>query len=75
MFANFLFPATTEHHITAGASAKLGPRYEVGASAYWAPQTAITNNPNFNELYASAGGKTTVEHQQYGAQVSLKVKF
>lgn len=75
MFANFLFPATTEHHVTAGASAKLGTRYEVGANAYWAPEVSVTNNVSGNENYAVNGGQTTVDHQQYGAQVSLKVKF
>ena len=75
VFANFLFPAITEHHLTAGVSAKIGPRYEVGASAYWAPEASFTNNPTGPDSFAQIGGRTTLEHQQYGAQVSLKAKF
>jgi long-subunit fatty acid transport protein len=75
LFANFLFPAITEHHLTAGASAKLGARYEVGASAYWAPEVTIVNNASGADSYARAGGVTTINHEQYGAQVSIKVKF
>jgi long-chain fatty acid transport protein len=75
VFANFLFPATTEHHLTAGVSAKIGPRYEFGASAYWAPEVTLVNNPGGPDAYAQIGGRTTLEHQQYGAQISLKAKF
>ena len=75
MFANFLFPAIAEHHITAGASYKLGQTYELGASAYWSPENTIINNRAVNENYAINGGETTVSMEQYGAQVSVKVKF
>ncbi len=75
MFANFLFPAISEHHITAGASYKLGPTYEIGASAFWSPENTVVNDSRTNELYAQAGGTTSVSMEQYGGQISLKVKF
>lgn len=75
VFANFLFPAITEHHITAGGSYKLGERYELGASAYYAPEVTLTNNPSNPETFASVGGHTELNHRQYGAQASVKMKF
>ncbi len=76
VFANFLFPAITEHHLTAGGSYKLTERYELGGSAYWAPENTLRNNPAGTAgTFARQGGTTELSHQQYGAQVSVKVKF
>ena len=75
VFANFLFPAIAEHHITAGASYKLTERYEIGGSAFWAPEVTKQNDARVNEAYAQNGGQTQLSMEQYGAQVSLKVKF
>lgn len=76
VFANFLFPAITEHHITAGGSYKMGQRYELGASAYYAPENAMVNNPGgAASTFGNAGGTTELNHSQYGAQASIKMKF
>ncbi len=76
VFANFLFPAITEHHITAGASYKWSERYEFGGSAYYAPENTMVNNPNGpSATFASVGGTTTLNHSQYGMQASIKMKF
>lgn len=76
VFANFLFPAITEHHITAGASYKLGERYELGASGYYAPENSMENLPGGPaSAFASFGGTTELEHRQYGMQASVKMKF
>ena len=75
MFANFLFPAISEHHVTAGASYKLTPTWELGASAFWSPENTVTNNRAVNDTYAQNGGNTTVSMEQYGGQVSAKMKF
>ena len=76
VFANFLFPAITEHHLTAGASYKLTERYEIGGSAYWSPEITLANHPEGSTAtFANQGGNTYLSHQQYGAQASLKVKF
>jgi long-chain fatty acid transport protein len=75
LFANFLFPAISEHHITAGASYKLTPAWELGASAFWSPENTVTNNPAGVDSYAQSGGKSFVSMEQYGAQISAKMKF
>ena len=75
LFANFLFPAISEHHVTAGASYKLTPSWELGASAFWSPENTVTNNAAGADSYAQAGGTTFVSMEQYGGQISVKMKF
>lgn len=75
LFANFLFPAISEHHLTAGASYKLTPTWELGASAFWSPENTVTNNPAGSDSYAQGGGRSFVSMEQYGAQISAKMKF
>jgi long-chain fatty acid transport protein len=75
LFANFLFPAISEHHITVGASYKLTPTWELGSSAFWSPENTVTNNPAGSDSYAQSGGRSFVSMEQYGAQISAKMKF
>lgn len=74
VFANVLFPAIVEHHFTAGANLGVTDSMEVGLSGYWTPTAKKVDSGN-GDNFSSNNGGSTLWHQQYGGQVSLKVKF
>ncbi|MCW8862983.1 MAG: hypothetical protein OQK07_11240, partial [Rhodospirillales bacterium] len=74
VFANALFPAIVEHHLTAGASYKISDAWELGLSAYFAPEKSLTDSGN-GDTYSQNGAQTKISHYQYGAQASLKWNF
>lgn len=74
VFANFLFPAITEHHINAGASYALSKDLEFGGSVYWAPKNSMKDLGQ-GDTFSQAGKGTEISHEQYGFQVSVKKSF
>lgn len=74
VFANVLFPAIVEHHLTAGATYKVGEGYEIGASAYVTPESKVTDS-GLGDAFSANNAGTVLRHQQYGAQLSLKYLF
>jgi len=74
VFANILYPAIVEHHFTAGLNYALSDSFDVGGSAYWTP-TAKKTDSGLGDSFSQNGVGSTLWHQQYGAQVSLKYNF
>lgn len=73
-FANGLFPAVTEHHVTVGASYAINQRWEAGFSAYYAPKNS-QRDPGTGDMFSQAGAGTELSMYQYGGQVGLRWKF
>ncbi|MGE5505171.1 MAG: OmpP1/FadL family transporter [Actinomycetota bacterium] len=74
VFANLLFPAVVEHHVTAGASYAINERWEISGAGYYAPRVGMTDNGS-GDSYSAAGRNSSVEMSQYGAQMGLRWKF
>ncbi|MBI3453966.1 MAG: hypothetical protein HY057_14255 [Rhodospirillales bacterium] len=74
MFANALFPAITEHHVTGGATYKINQAFEVTGSTFYAFKASQTEN-GAGDSFSRLGKGTTVDMYQYGAQLALKWKF
>lgn len=74
VFANALFPAVIEHHITAGITYRLTPRWELTGSAFYAPKVEQTD-PGTGDMFSAAGAGTRIDMYQYGASLALKWKF
>ena len=74
VFANFLFPAISEEHLTIGGSYKFTNALELGLSAYWAPKVT-QQDPGTADNFSQMGNGTILENEQYGSQVSLTYKF
>lgn len=74
VFANALFPAIIEHHVTAGATYRLTPNWELSAAGFYAPKVELTDNGT-GDMFSQMGAGTTISHYQYGAQVGLRWKF
>lgn len=74
IFANALFPAVTEHHVTIGASYKLSPTWEIAGSFFYAPKAGQTD-PGTGDNFSQLGKNTKVDMWQMGAQIGLKWKF
>lgn len=74
VFANFLFPAITEHHLNAGASYAFTSDMEFGGSVYWAPENSMTDLGQ-GDTFSQNGRGTELKHEQWGFQVSVKKTF
>lgn len=74
VFANFLFPAIVENHITAGGDYDLGNGSKIGASAYFSPENKITDSGG-GDSYSQMGNGTYLAHEQYGFQLSYSSNF
>ena len=74
VFANFLFPAIIEHHITLGGEFDIDDRSSVGFSAYVTPKASVTDDGT-GGTYSGMGSGTSLTHQQYGFQLSYEGSF
>ncbi len=75
VFANALFPAITDHHVTAGATYKFSQRFELTGSAFYAFKAEQTDPGNPAEQFSAFGAGTKVDMYQYGLQAGFKFKF
>lgn len=73
VFANFLLPAVTEHHFNIGASYDFSG-FEIGFSGYFSPENQVKDT-GAGDSFSVLGKGTVLSMGQYGAQVSMKVKF
>ncbi len=77
--ANALFPAVTEHHITAGATWHVAEQWELSLSGYFAPRNKQTDpgtDPAFNHpLMGQIGAGTSLSLRQYGAMIGVRRQF
>lgn len=74
VFANFLFPAIVEDHITVGGDYALGNGMKVGLSSYFSPENKITDS-GAGDSYSRMGAGTWLAHEQYGFQLSFSNEF
>jgi len=74
VFANVLYPAIVEHHFTGGLNYAVTDSMEFGWSAYWTPRAKKIDSGQ-GDSFSSSNAGSTLWHQQYGTQVSLKYKF
>lgn len=74
VFANGLFPAVTEHHITVGASYVPAPRWELSGSMFYALENTVTDDGS-GDSYSVNGKGVGVSMWQMGAQVGISYKF
>lgn len=70
--ANYLFPAITTDHITAGGSYNLGGGMEIGLSAYFAPKASQCDD---GSKFGTAAVGTCLSHEQKGFQLSFTNEF
>lgn len=74
VFANVLFPAVVEQHLTLGASYKFTDSLELGFSAYWAPKNTV-EDAGTGDGFSQMGAGTTLEMEQWGSQLGLTYNF
>ncbi|CAA7614671.1 OmpP1/FadL family transporter [Magnetospirillum sp. UT-4] len=74
VFANAMFPAINEHHITGGATYVINERWEISGSAYWSPEKRL-GEQGTGDAYSTGGARTEITHEQFGALAGLRWKF
>jgi len=74
VFANYLFPAIVEQHITIGADTDINNGMNIGFSAYITPKAKQVSEGG-GGAFSTMGAGTTLEHQQYGFQLSFSNDF
>ncbi|MFC1674084.1 OmpP1/FadL family transporter [Pseudomonadota bacterium] len=72
VLANYLFPAITTDHFTAGGSYNMGGGMELGMSAYYSPKASQCDDQS---KFGIAAHGTCLSHQQQGFQLSFKNDF
>jgi long-chain fatty acid transport protein len=73
-FANAMFPAINEHHLTTGATFNVNQSWSVSGSAYWSPENS-QKDPGTGDNFSQNGKGTTITHEQYGGLLGLRWKF
>jgi long-chain fatty acid transport protein len=73
-FANALFPAVMEHHVAAGLTYALSPRWQLTGSAFYAFKAEQTD-PGTGDVYSQNGVGTHVDMYQMGVQFAVKWTF
>ena len=74
VFANFLFPAIVQQHVTVGGDFDLDEKSTVGFSAYVTPEAKMVDNGT-GGTYSGMGKGSYLIHQQYGFQLSYSNEF
>ena len=74
VFANLMFPAINQHHITVGAGFQITDAIALNGSAYYSPEETMTD-PGSGDIYSVRGNQTEIGHMQYGAMAGLSWKF
>ncbi|CCQ73280.1 OmpP1/FadL family transporter [Magnetospira sp. QH-2] len=74
VFANAMFPAVVEHHLSVGSSMNFGDNWELGGSFFYALENEITDTGN-GDSFSFLGGGTSIGMWQMGAQVGITYKF
>lgn len=73
-FANSLFPAVTEHHLSVGGSYKVTPAWTISGSGFYSP-TATQTDDGTGDGKSGAGKGVTVSMYQMGVQIGIARKF
>ena len=75
IFANAMFPAVTDWHLTAGASYRLSESWELSGSFFWAPPVSQTDEGNASDMFSAMGAGTEIGMWQMGAQIAVTWSF
>ena len=75
VFANAMFPAVTEHHMTVGASYKFNDAWSLSGSFFYAPESTATDEGSSADAFSAMGSGTVIGMTQMGAQVGVIWNF
>ncbi|GAB6054052.1 hypothetical protein JCM17960_28720 [Magnetospira thiophila] len=74
VFANAMFPAVVEHHLSVGSSYAFDENWELGGSFFYALENNVTDSGQ-GDSFSWMGKGTEIGMWQMGAQVGVTYKF